>query len=172
MRKALVLFAVLALMLVGLGAPAGADSSDRPFKANLSGEVYWVPDPGCFSVNPWGLKTMSAATGNTSHLGKATVESGHCTPGPEDTLYGPGDMKLVAANDDEVHISYGGECPLVGDLVVGETFSCTIDFEITGGTGRFADAIGGGHGMVYVEFLGLGAPTMPASWIYWGEIGY
>ncbi len=172
MRKVLVLFAVLALMVIGLAAAAGAGSSDRPFKATFEGEVFWMPVPECESANPWGLQTLSEGTGRASHLGKTTMESGHCTPGPEDTLYGPGDMTFVAANGDELHITYGGECPLVGDLEIGETFSCTVDFDITGGTGRFDDAEGGGNGMVYVEFLGLGAPSMPASWVYSGEIGY
>ena len=172
MRKAIVLFAVLALALVGLGAIAGADSGDRPFKASFDGEVYWVLDEGCLSVNPMGLRTMSAAPGKASHLGKTTMTSGHCTPGEEDTVYGPGAMTFVAANDDELYLDYGGVCPLARDLVVGEPFSCTVEAEITGGTGRFEDASGWLEGAVVVDFLGFGEPSMPASWIYSGRIGY
>ena len=100
------------------------------------------------------------------------MESGHCTPGPADTLYGPDEMKFIAANGDEVHFIYGGECPLVGELVIGETFSCSVEADIVGGTGRFEGASGWANGKVYVDFLGLGTPSMPASWVYSGEIGY
>lgn len=172
MRRTLIMVTVLALTLGGLAAAAGADSNDRPFKAELSGEAFWEPDPDCLAVNPMGLRTMSAAQGNATHLGNVTVSSGHCTPAPDSTIYSGGDMVMSAANGDELHFDYGGVCPLVGDLVVGEVFSCTVVAEVTGGTGRFTGATGSLSGHAYVEFLGIGTPSMPAWWVYEGTIGY
>jgi hypothetical protein len=168
----LALLAVVGLILVGLAAPAGAEFDERPYKATMSGEVFWMPDPDCLAVNPWGISTHSSASGNATHLGNVTMSSGHCTPAADSTIYAGGEMVITAANGDQLYFDYGGTCPTLDQLVVGETFSCTVDFDVVGGTGRFIRAEGSGNGLVYVDFLGLGAPSMPAWWVFEGTIGY
>ena len=81
-------------------------------------------------------------------------------------------MKLVAANGDEVWMTYSGYAPypVIG---VPSTIVVDVDFTIVGGTGRFADASGGGEMTGYVEFPGeLTLGPWPASWIWKATIRY
>jgi len=74
-------------------------------------------------------------------------------------------MKLVAANGDEVRITYsGGYTPPGPDGVI----VVEVDFTITGGTGRFAAASGGGDMTAYVKFLGFDVFVWPATFVWSG----
>jgi hypothetical protein len=167
MRRVLVLLAVLGLLIVGLAGPVGADSSARPFKAELHGDMMWGLDAECPIT---GVRTSSYAVGSVSHMGKTTMTGDHCTPAG--MTYGVGEMVLVAANGDEVEAEYWGECPPYMELPIGEVLTCTMDFEITGGSGRFAGAHGSGTGSVSLIWLGIGEPQTTAWWTWEGTIGY
>lgn len=167
MRKRLALLTIMGLLLFGLAAPAGADSDARPFKATVVGTVSWTPDAEC---PPTLLSTDSAGVGNATHLGKMAMASEHCTPPGLD--YGPGFMVFTAASGDELHFEYGGTCPPFMDLPIGDLLTCTVDWDVVGGTGRFAYAQGSGSGYVSIVWEGLIVPTMDAWWTLEGTIGY
>jgi hypothetical protein len=166
MRKILTLLAVSGLLVAVLAAPAGADPDARPFKAVMYGELSWQQTTEC----PGPVLTHSEATGQASHLGRSTMTGDHCTPAGNE--YGPGAMTLVAANGDEVHMEYHGVCPPWMDLPIGEVLTCSLEFEIVGGTGRFADATGEGSGTASLVWLGIGEPRTAGWWAWNGTIGY
>ena len=166
MRKVFSLLAVSALLATMLAAPAGAKPDARPFKATMYGEMSWIPTSEC----PGPVFTHSEAIGNASHLGRTTLKGNHCTPAG--TEYGPGEMTLVAANGDQVHMAYHGVCPPWMDLPIGEVLTCTLEFEIVGGTGRFSRATGEGSGTASLIWLGITEPKTDAWWSWTGTIGY
>lgn len=167
MRRTIALLAVFGLTLLGLAAPAVADSDARPFKADIGGELFWTPDGECPIT---GLRTNAVGVGNATHLGKMTMTSDHCTPPELD--YGVGDMVWTAANGDEIYLDYWGTCDDFSSLQVGEVLICTVEFDVVGGTGRFDDVDGSGEGYVHIVWLGITAPSMPAWWVYEGILGY
>jgi hypothetical protein len=153
-------------VLVESTAPFGTNSANRPFKGSVTGEATFVPGTNC--PNFGGLRTDSAATGTASHLGRVSMTGQHCTPPPGQEITG-GEMTLVAANGDELYFEYsatGGPLPMPGEVIVIDT-----DFEITGGTGRFEGAQGGGDMTAYVVFAPL-EPAWPGTWVWEGTIGY
>jgi hypothetical protein len=163
----------LILLVMGFAAPVGADSAERPFKGSIVGESTF-PFVG-FDICPqsdlfWGgLRTEGSATGTASHMGKVEMTSQHCTPAGAEITGGA--MTLVAANGDEVYVEYSGLTP--GPIPgVGEVIVVDIDFEIVGGSGRFADAEGGGSMTAYVVFEGFGDPSWASTWVWEGTIGY
>jgi hypothetical protein len=166
MKRILVILAVAALALAGLVTAASARSSERPFKGSMEGSALFIPGTDC-TTTPEGLRTDSVATGNVSHLGKTEMTSSHCTPAGPDIEGGT--MVLVAANDDELYIEYTGTAREPGpDGII------TVDvlYTITGGSGRFVGASGGGDMIVAVVFEGFDDFEWPASWSWTGTIDY
>ena len=135
MRRFLRFASVVALAVVGVSATAVADSSERPFRGTVVGEVDFLPAPEC----PIGLKTVSDATGNFLHLGRTVMHSEHCTPIGDYVPFG--EMTLEAANGDIVYMEYNSFAPLPPPTT--EIIEVQGDFLIVDGTGRFADAVGG-----------------------------
>jgi hypothetical protein len=160
--------AVLLTALAAFGVTAaGAKTAgtDRPFKGTLIGSAVAVPDTTC----PLGFRTVSEApTGTASHLGRISMGASHCFDLPN--LMTQGRMSLVAANGDELDMTYAGTCdpgiPSPGDLV-----TCSADNVIAGGTGRFVDATGEVQLTGLVEFEGFGVPW-PATWTWHGTMSY
>lgn len=171
MRRTTVALIVLALALLGITAPASANTAMRPFKGVVVG--VGVVDLAPSGMNcPLGLLTSGGARGTVSHLGLTTMTSKHCTPGPPtfDTITG-GQMELVAANGDKLDFTYTGKCvppPFPA------TITCDLVATVIGGTGRFADAQGQVDMYVAVSFNGsLDLPTiLPGSWTLTGAISY
>jgi hypothetical protein len=129
--------AILALgASLALVVPAAAQTT--PFKADFTLEVSFVPaTPGVF------LGTTSGA-GLASHLGRVAATSTEVldfTASPGRVTVRDGQLVMVAANGDELHWSYGGGGPLPD---ASGTTPIAGTFVITGGTGRFAGASGGG----------------------------
>ncbi len=168
MRKMFALLAVSGLLIAMVAAPAGAKSDARPFKAFMTGEMFWeVGVDECVGVTPEAVRSNMDATGRVSHLGHSTMTGRHCTPAGAE--YGPSVATLVAANGDEVYMKYHGECPPFPEL--GEVLTCSFEFEVDRGTGRFADATGEGSGTLSIVWLGP-VPSAPAWWTWTGTIGY
>ena len=177
MRKMFALLAVSGLLIAMVAAPAGAKSDERPFKAYMTGEMSWNPfADDCVAETGIPVRSYMNATGRVSHLGRSTLTGDHCTPqvtGYPDPDHNdpPSVATLVAANGDEVHMNYHGVCPPYWEAEEGIEFICTFDFEIVGGTGRFAGATGGGSGTLSMVWLGE-VPSTSAWWTWTGTIGY
>lgn len=130
------------------GAVAAPEQKDRPFEATLhiSESVTFTGASPCFAI---GLVT---GRGEGSHVGELRARSRDCINpsgvfdpnGP--TAYrftsgtGPDGLVFVAANGDQLFATYAGTLepqPEGPHAVKGH-------FVVTGGTGRFAGATGGG----------------------------
>lgn len=157
-----------ALLIMAIAAPASADPGSRPFKGSVAGEVAFNEVPVTVCPNYGGLRTESAALGTSTHLGRTVMAAQHCTPLGDD--FGPGTMTLNSASGDEVWITYSGSAPFPGEGVT--VYQGSLVFKTVGGTGRFADAVGGGSMIIEIVFQGFEDPAWPARWTWSGTIGY
>jgi hypothetical protein len=94
-------------------------------------------------------------------------------PTPVTDYINDGNMTMTAANGDEVFITYVGYSPFP---VIGAPYTLVVDldFTIIGGTGRFANASGGGDMTGYVEFPGMipDPGPWPAHFVWNAAIRY
>jgi hypothetical protein len=127
-----------------------------PFYANFIGDYVGLLFPGDegFECDPmFNCRVLVDAQGTATHLGKFTVHFDFCACGPDDPeiegtdqQYGPTEVCFVAANGDQLFVSCGGS------VVDGRLPHHPEDvnsywrdpFVITGGTGKFEGATGGG----------------------------
>ena len=124
----------------------------KTFKAELSGQIVAITtDPAnvqarC-NVPSWAYVGFTA-TGKSGLLGSFTAEFENCsyvgelpdgTIGPNGT-YGEGILKITAENGDVIKGTYQRGITLEPAPIV----KFTDEFTFTGGTGRFANVIGGG----------------------------
>ena len=172
-RRSILAAFVVAGLLAMLAAPVGADSGARPANGRIAGELAFTPVDltECPASGTYlgGLRTDSFGIGNLTHLGRTVMTSSHCTPAGDVIAGGTG--TFVAANGDEVWFTYAGTAPFPGPGTV--VIDVTVTWQVVGGSGRFADAHGGGTGMAWVPFGGLGAPVWPGvTWVWQGTIGY
>lgn len=167
MRKLLGIAVLLGALMAFVVTSANADTggTDRPFTGTLAGSATFPLDSTCPFT---GRRTWSEASGTASHLGLVTMVSNHCTP-PADVITG-GQITLVAANGDELHMTYSGTLgplPPVGGVITVHSHNV-----IVGGTGRFADATGEADFTALVTFAGFGVPVWPATWTWDGTLSY
>jgi hypothetical protein len=162
---AAVLLAALAAFVV-TAAAADTGGTDRPFTGTLVGSGTFAPDSAC----PIGLRTVSEGSGTASHLGLVSMSFNHCAP-PADVITG-GQMTLVAANEDEVHMTYSGTCDAPPFPPVGEVITCNTENVIVGGTGRFANATGEAHLTARVTMAGFDVPEWPFTMTWDGALSY
>lgn len=162
-RRSGIVGVVLALIaMVAVPAAAGPGGTDRPFKAELVGELTFAMQTEC--PNPMGVLTKTEAWGNATHMGKVTTDGwAHC---PTATGFLGDTFDLIAANGDLIHLWYE-------PVLEGNTFIVYVD----GGTGRFAEATGQVQLTFGVEpqfFEGCGStpdcynPFVP--WLWWGSM--
>jgi hypothetical protein len=139
------LFSACAAALV-LTSPAIGAKPDLPFNATIAiGEQVGADPTGTCPVSPslkFALAGAIRGTGNASHLGKTDSTSFDCiqVAGPSSFYFDSTHLVLTAANGDQVFARYSGTLDATvpaKSIVVGK-------FEIIGGTGRFANAMGGG----------------------------
>jgi len=166
MRKLLLLALAVAVVTISVTAvSAGANPASRPFKGSMSGTLTFAADTGC----PVGVRTNPAATGTASHLGGFTYAASHCAGFTVEA----GEQTMVAANGDRLFADYETVGPpVIPPSEVGTVYDVPLAFTITGGTGRFVDATGGGYQIVHVTFMGFGAPVWPFTSEWQGTIGY
>jgi hypothetical protein len=170
MRRILILLSTCLMLLVGVAAPAGADSGiTRPFAGMASGQVTFVPTelPRVCPTFPFLTTTVTNIPGRARHLGRMSLSSQHCAGFG---LIEGGEMVLVAANGDKVLIEYTVDAPIVPSTA----FDVDVDGTIVDGTGRFDDASG------HVDMTG--SVTMPhfpdsfadasVSFVWTGHITY
>jgi len=127
-------------------------AGNRPFMSAGSGTETSLSAPGCQNVAPNDCTVQSTGTATSSHLGKGPYVStltvhwgsaysngagGYCAPAD-------GMGTLTAANGDTLIQSETGTVCEVGATSLTAPHTFNGSFTDTGGTGRFANAIGGG----------------------------
>jgi hypothetical protein len=137
--------------------PAAAASGAPPnFKVSTSGPVGFGIDPvAC----PGGFVITASSPASGTHLGSKGTFSAHECATP-DYVAGinhiDGEGVFTSTGGAQIFFHYGGTSPLPDTTtgVIGEELS----FSITGGTGQFAGASGGGilrtHGNFFVTVFG------------------
>ena len=154
----MVLLTSLLLFSIARSPLAGPQGTNRPLTGTLMGAATFAfGDAECVPVNVVGVKTITVAEGNVSHLGKAQALFSHC-PGPP---YKNGQLTLKAANGDELWGTYeddDGAPPFV--------------VHIAGGTGRFNNAQGVFNLYWSVEWVfdDAGNPDWSAAWPWWATV--
>lgn len=125
--------AALATLALAVAAPAGAGTAAFKISASYDATPTFT-DTGAYVV------ASGSATGTEIGAGQWNdTEFAAFTPSGFDIT---GNLTLTAANGDELFITYHATTPYP-DPATG-AFDPTGTFTITGGTGRFANATGGG----------------------------
>jgi hypothetical protein len=131
-----------------------------PFKGSFSGTSTVVS--GRCDV----LTNVISATGQITHLGRFTTAQSHCIDptGADPLAFTEGEFTFTAANGGTIFGTYSGR--LVPTATPG-VFEVDGVFTIEGGTGRFANASGGG---VASGETNLADPAGPVTVILDGRI--
>jgi hypothetical protein len=158
MKYLLVFLPVLVCMVIGCSdaptsLPINSDQSSVgflekknpvPFSANLNGgSPPPVPSSECEGL----LLTEITGEGNATHLGKFSAVQRHCL-NPQNFTFDNGWLEYTAANGDKLYGSYSGFLSPTPDPIILEI---TGAFELTGGTGRFANAAGEGNASGWID---------------------
>lgn len=136
--------AAIAFVAMTLAAPlAWAKKPAVPFKAELTTrETLGYDSLHCTGPRPVNAGTTSG-TGHASHLGAVTLTATDCiTFGTSMSTFDRGNFILTAANGDRLTAEYSGK--LRATSATSLVFTLDGGYKITGGTGRFSDAEGGG----------------------------
>jgi len=175
MKRNIVRF-LLALLLVCFTATAVSDGYNphpRPLMGSMSGEATFDFTTGaCLDVTgaPW--QSFGNVAGNLTHLGQAEWHVSHCST-PDGTRLVNGEGTLVAANGDEIWMTYTAELishdvfpPLPAVLVYAQVNI------VTGGSGRFEGASGEFLSLIFVTIEDLTVLTTPVDVQFAGNITY
>ena len=138
-------------------ALSAAGGTDRPFKGSAVGSANFLPDPSC----PLGFRSVLETSGTASHLGLASFSSNHCFALPN--LITEGQGTFVAANGDELYLTYVGTCNPP------DFATCITDNVVVGGTGRFANATGEFQITALITNI---APPRPVTLTWEGTLSY
>jgi hypothetical protein len=116
-----------------------------PIKGTSTGVDETLPPDSCPEGASW--RYLSTGTGRFSHLGAATVEVTHCTwidwaTGTGEFAFGT--ITITAANGDVLTLAHHGTFELAFGAEGPESSLIDLEWVVTGGTGRFADATGSG----------------------------
>jgi hypothetical protein len=127
--------ALIALCLILSTIPSSA-GSQVPFNSTLS----LVAQPATTNPCPSGtFRLQISGGGHATHMGAITDSQGHCQ-NPLTGAFTDGQYVFTTVGGDTVFGSYSGQLiPAAGN-----TFAIQGQFTITGGTGRFSGATGGG----------------------------
>ena len=148
----------------------GDNPKPRPFKGSMSGEATFDFVSGaCLDVTgaPW--QTLSYLTGDLSHLGESEWFTSHCATLDGQQLVN-GEATLVAANGDEIWMTYTAE--LISPFILPGVLLYAQENIVVGGNGRFEGASGEFLTLVAVTIDDLTAPTTPVSGDFAGTISY
>ncbi len=162
-----------AMLLLSIAGPAAAADPARPFRGTAAGpSTIGAPIAAC----PAGTMFFVEAngTGNFTHLGRVTYTLQQCAAVNFATGEGwttkKGLMTITAANGDRLMLSY--DMTFVATPVpVPTTAVGSMDWIVSGGTGRFAAATGSGDASVKVRYT----PDLTGAdffSIWWGKIAY
>jgi hypothetical protein len=139
--KVLVVAAAVLAAWVGaawVGSASAADGgAGAAFRVRAAYDAVATPDPAC-----GGLRVVAAGSATGTELGAGAWHDTECAAFTATGIQIDGALTLTAANGDELFVSYsatsGFPDPSTGAIHPQGTFT------ITGGTGRFAAATGGG----------------------------
>lgn len=163
--KTVTLLSLLTALLMLIATVAQATSPQPlPVRERLEGSLAAIPVPAPEDrCSQPALLLQYAGEGTLSHVGKVAFTSTHCSyltaEGQPSGRYGEAVLVMVGPRGDEIHATYEGR-PLDA------THYLEI-MEITGGTGRFAQATG-----EIVEIVTLDMTTFGVSVRGWGWIVY
>ena len=163
-----VVFVLVALMLVAAtAAPVAAqDSEELPFTGAVHGYGMVEPDTECPPVD---MRSVFTTTGHVSAMGKVQLDYYNCTPEGSDIV--GAEMTFVAENGDSVSAAY--EAHDVAPVGEGPSLlEIAYDFEITGGTGQFDGASGGGQLAGFIAWPGFEPNYWPTLVLIDGTIAY
>ena len=141
----------LALTMLAIGAAAAsplamADQRQVPFKASVVTQEVLNPLAPDFTRCPLsGLVGTTTGQGTASHMGAVTLMATDCplTNDYVNFFFSDGRLTLTAANGDKLTATYSGSLlPVPGANP--PVHAINGSFAVTGGTGRFAGARGGG----------------------------
>lgn len=148
----------------------GNNPHPRPFKGSMSGEsVADFTTGACLGVTgaPW--QTFAHLTGELTHFGRSEWYTSHCS-----TLDGMqlvnGDATLVAANGDELWMTYTAE--LISPFIVPGVLLFAQTNVVVGGTGRFDGASGELLTLVAVTIEDMSSINLQISAEFAGTISY
>ena len=174
MKKMMLLVSLILALALAMPAFAGAsngngkNTSSHQIIGVLEGTDIFVPFPD--SQSTMSVDSLSHGSGIVRSLGSTHIFTFH-RPLPDGTGVSDGLVKIVAANHDTLQGHYGGgtlfQEPEPPYQIIGN-----VDFVITGGTGRFANASGTIHATVYVTFLGFDVFEWPVTWVLEGTVEY
>ena len=131
-----VISAILLTAMVSPSVALSGEKTDRPLKASLVTLEQARYRPDC----PSKFGGTLTGTGKSTHLGKVSLTAADCITPMENHFTFKGTFMLTAANGDKLTGDYSGSfipkdaAPMYG--------LSDAKFQITGGTGRFAQAIG------------------------------
>jgi len=143
--RALAMFASLALIAAtSLGAPS------TPFKGRGNGhDLSVIPQAD-------GIHISAVVEGEATHLGHFTEQLDYVLA--YDFVHFAGLGTFTAANGDKVFVTFAGSIPGFISGVFPMDYSSV--FTVTGGTGRFRDATGGGQ----ISGIDFGGGLFNAEW--------
>ncbi|HET8701087.1 MAG TPA: hypothetical protein VFL97_05425 [Nitrococcus sp.] len=124
---------LLTVMIFPASTLAG---QDRPLKISLMTQEQVEFSPDC----PSKFGGTTTGTGKSTHLGKVSFTATDCITPMGDHFTFKGKFTVAAANGDKLTGNYGGSFVPIN---AGPMYSLSdATFDITGGTGRFAQATG------------------------------
>lgn len=140
MLRALLPIAAAALAAALLAVPATGATPSKPFRGTVKEASTFSIDPACGG----GFRTTWSGSGHMLHMGRVTATGSDCVSFDSSGVahVTDGRMVMIAANGDTVEVSYAVAGPPSPDGV----YHLDGTFTVTGGTGRFEGASGGGAG--------------------------
>jgi len=172
MKSALRITAIVAVLTLMSALPTLATRGNPDQAVPIAGwtagtDSFAAPDEGCLPGDLWRYEHVG--TGQVAHLGTVQVFVTHCTrlTGMTTGEAGPGTMTMTAANGDQLFFTHFGTFEVtVGPAGPVESI-VSLEWEIVGGTGRFAGATGSGDGAGVSDLA-----MMTTAMSYWGSITY
>ena len=127
---------ISAIIFAVMISPAVSSAAEKPLKASLVTQEQVGFKPDC----PSRFGGTTTGKGNSTHLGKVSLTATDCITPVENYYTFEGKLTLTAANGDKLTGDYSGSFTPTG---TGSTYKLDgAKFQITGGTGRFAQATG------------------------------
>ncbi len=158
------LFLVLAIPAF-TGALHGKQANTAPHQITgaLEGTITFVP----FGSGYFDVYSLSVASGQLKGLGNSNIFTFHIPDPSGSGVVSFGRFFIVAADGNRIQGTYSGTTApgaKPGQLIG------TADWEITGGTGRFADATG----RIQATAVSYMAPSLewPVTWVLEGTVYY
>jgi hypothetical protein len=138
----------LSTAATALALVTGAGSTPPPTSAQGAGSNFHIvaPGPVAFAFEPFpcgGFRITGLAAASGTHVGsKGTMRADECSRPDGPINHVDGQAVVTATGGDEIAIHYYGDAPAAD---ASGAIHEDLTFVITGGTGHFEDATGGGR---------------------------